>query len=76
MGSIRANVSAAWEVGPRMQMGTYTPSPLRWNMGHRNATGHHLHAKNLTLSLLVILGVSRGPRRGCSLALGKVATHP
>jgi hypothetical protein len=77
MGWIRENVSAASEVGPRMQMGTYTPNPLRWNMGYRNATGHLLYAKNLSLlSLLVMLGVFRGPRRVRKLALGKVAMHP
>jgi hypothetical protein len=77
MGWIRANVSAAWEVGPRMQMGTYTRSPLRWNMGYRNATGHLLYAKNLSLLfLLVIPGAYRGPRRVRNLALGKVATRP
>jgi hypothetical protein len=76
MGRIRVNVSAAWEVDPRKQMGTYTLSQLRWNMGYRSATGHLLFAKTLSLSLLVILGVSRGPQRERSLALGKVATHP
>jgi hypothetical protein len=76
MGWIRVNVFAAWEEGLRMQMGTYTPSQLRWNMGYRSATGRRLFAKTLSLSLLVIPEVSRGPRRQRSLALGKVATHP
>lgn len=76
MGWIRVNAAGVWEVDPKKQMGRYTPSQLRWNMGYRNAIGHLQYAKNPSLTLREIPGVSRGPQRKYSLVLGTVATHP
>lgn len=76
MGWIRGNVSGAWEVGPKKQMGMYMPSQLRWNKGYQNATGHLQYEKTLFPTSMVIQGVSRGPQRLHSLVLGKVATRP